>query len=440
MKTRVDLLSDSPSRVFFKYLVPSISATLVTSIYILADTIIVGKGIGPDAVAALNLVLPLYSIIFGIGALFGIGGAVLMSVAKGQGNEQGMKQYFTTALLLLAFFAITFAGACLIFQEPLIEILGVTKETRQYVLEYNRFFFWGIPVFGCSAFLQAFVRNDGNPKLAMIGVITGGISNIILDLLFVYGFHLGMGGAALASVIGVLLTCFILCAHFFTKQNQLKLSLQGVGRSHVGEIVKNGFSSFIVEIASGVVTFVFNIQLLRYLGNEGVTIYSIICNTALIMSSLSNGISQAAQPIIAINYGAKKMERIVVVQKLGIKVSAFAGGILTVIGLLFPTFIVSLFLGEGTTVGLDAILPIRIYFISFIAMAVNIFFANYFQAILKPKNALVLCLLRGLVLSILFVQILPMCFGAIGIWFTMIFVETITFVVGIVMIKKQKRV
>ena len=137
-------------------------------------------------------------------------------------------------------------------------------------------------VFFFSSFLQTFVRNDGAPKLSMNAVITGGVTNIILDYLFVFPLDMGMKGAALATVIGSSLTVLILCTHFFSSKNQLAFSLKAFSPVFLGKIFANGFTSFVIEIASGFTIFIFNQQLLHYLGNTGVSVYGIISNTAIV--------------------------------------------------------------------------------------------------------------------------------------------------------------
>ena len=203
--------------------------------------------------------------------------------------------------------------------------------------------------------------------------------------------------------------------------------------------MKNGFSSFLIEMSSGIVIFIFNNQVLRYIGDVGVTVYSIISNTAIIVSSLSNGISQAAQPLLAVNYGAGKYDRIHQVKRLGLVLSFVTGIVFAVIGFCFPEFIVGLFVHPSKEVQELAPMAIQMYFISFILMVPNIFYSNYFQSTLQPIYALIICVLRGLILSGVLVYILPIILGIKGIWMTMVFVESITLVVIITFVLREKR-
>ena len=434
-----DLLNDNVKKLFFRYLIPSVSATLVTSIYVLADTIFIGKGISDTAVVALNIIIPLFSLYFGMGLLFGVGGSVLLSVAKGQGNEKKANTYFTVAFIANGIASLIFLIINLVAFDQIAYLLGASETTIGYIREYGMYFIWGIPFFCFSSFLQAFVRNDKAPKLSMIAVISGGVINIIIDYVFIYIFDMGMGGASLATVFGSVVSCIILSTHFLSKSNTLHLVKQGLHLRYFGDVTKNGFSSFLIEMSSGIVIFIFNNRVLHYIGDVGVTVYSIISNTAIIVSSLSNGISQAAQPLLALNYGAGKYDRINQVKRLGLVFSFATGIVFAVVGFCFPEFVVGLFIHPSKEVQELAPLAIQIYFISFILMVPNIFYSNYFQSTLQPIYALIICVLRGLILSGVLVYILPTILGVKGIWMTMIFVECITLAVIIAFALREKR-
>ena len=287
---QTDMLKAPIRSVFFSYLAPSVSATLVTSIYILADTMMIGRGVGASGIAALNLLLPLYSAYYGFGMMCGVGGSVLFGFSRGKGDEEAAKGYFTTALLLAVLLAAASIGLCAAFFDPLLILLGDTPSLNPYSVPYGRVLVAGSPVFVFSSFLQAFVRNDGAPKLAMAGVISGGVTNVILDYVFIFPLGQGMAGAALATVMGTCLTVLILCTHFFSKENHLKLA-GGFSLKRAFAVASNGLASFILEMSGGFVTFIFNRQLLAYVGETGVVVYSMLSNAALVVKSFSCGIA-----------------------------------------------------------------------------------------------------------------------------------------------------
>ncbi len=431
------LLKEPVSKIFFRYLMPAILANMVTSIYILADTIIIGKGIGTLAMAALNIILPLFNIFFGVGLLFGVGGSVLMSIARGRGDEQLGKCYFTLSVILNAVTCLILTVLLWIFMEPVVLFLGATEATLPYIRDYAPYVILGLSAFAFSSLLQTFVRNDGAPKLAMIAVISGGVLNVILDLIFVFPLQMEMTGAAIASVIGSLCTVCILLLHFLSKTNGLKFSLKAFSFSCIGRVFQNGFTSFLVDVTSGIVMFIFNIQILEYAGDNGVSVYGVICNTAIIVVCLCNGINQAAQPILSTNYGAGFSERIAQIRKLGIRTSLIICSLPAILGLVIPNMFTYIFINPNREILAMTPSAIRIYFIGFFVMGINMFAVGYFQSTAKPKLSLLICLARGCVLSIIFVTSLAPTFGINGIWASVPLAEFVTLALSIYFLVRQ---
>lgn len=433
-----DFLNKPVKQVFMRYLVPSVFATMVTSIYVLADTIIVGKGIGTIAVAALNIVLPLYNIFFGLGLIFGVGGSVLMSILRGEGDEKGSNAYFSTSLVAMCVVLALSMAFFTAFMEEIALVFGGTPETMPYIMDYMPYIVWGMGLFFFSSYLQTFIRNDGAPRLAMYAVVSGGVANIILDYVFVYNFNMGMAGAAIATVMGSGLTVVILLTRFFTKKNNLHFSLKGVRPSFIKNIILNGFASFLIEIASGVTIFVFNIQLLKYAGNTGVSVYSIISNTAIVVVCLCKGINQAAQPLLSTNYGAGLYERTDKIRSLAVKVSIIICAVPVILGLVVPDFFTYIFINPDSAILSMSASAIRIYFVGFMMLGINMVFICYFQAILKNGYSMIICLMRGLILVVAFAYIFPLFMDVTGIWLAVPAAETITMLFGIYLIYFKK--
>lgn len=432
-----EFIQKSVRQLFFHYLIPAICGTMVTSIYVLADTIIIGKRLGATALAALNIALPIYNIFFGMGLLTGVGGSVLMSICRGKSKKEEGNVYFSTALILNAVLLTISMIVCITFMEDIARLLGGTSETMPYIMDYIPAIIWGMGTYFFSSFLQTFIRNDGAPKLAMNGVIAGGVTNIVLDYIFVYPMNMGMKGAALATVLGSALTVLILCTHFFTKKNQLRITLNGFRISFLKNIITNGFTSFVIEVASGFTIFIFNLQLIRYLGNTGVSVYGIICNTALVVICLCKGIEQAAQPILSINHGAGLHSRILKVQSLSLKTSVIICALPVLLGLLVPNVFTYIFL-EPTQELLTLAAPaIRIYFIGFLFLGINMVFICYFQSVARSIPSLTLCLLRGCILVVIFVYLLPPVLGSTGIWLAFPAAEFSTMIIGILLYRQD---
>lgn len=434
---KLNLLDDPVERLFFRYLAPSISATLVTSVYILADTLMIGRGVGAIGIAALNILLPLFSLFYGTGMLFGVGGGVLLSFSKGRQDDRGAKEYFTAALFMAAVMSLCYVVLFHVFFGPVTAFLGRNDTMEAYVNEYGRILVSGSPVFLTSAFLQAFVRNDKAPKTSMAAVIAGGVTNVILDYIFIFPMGMWMAGAAAASVIGSLLSVGILATHFFTAGNTLK-AVRHFQVKRIAEVTVSGLASFLLEMSNGIVTFLFNRQLLVYVGDLGVVVYGIICNSSLIVSSVSNGIAQAVQPLAAVNYGAGKWNRLKKTKRLGELAALLGGFLFAAVGLLFPAAVTEAFVAPDAGILAMSVPAVRIYFSSFVFMGINILYSTWFQSIMKPGYSLFLCMLRGLVLNSILVFVLPLLFGVTGIWAVMPVTELFTLAAGIFLVRKMQ--
>ena len=323
-----------------------------------------------------------------------------------------------------------------VFFLPVTAFLGRNENMTPYVEEYGRILISGAPAFLFASFYQVFVRNDKAPKLAMTAVVSGGVLNIILDYILMFPLKMGMAGAAAATVIGTCVTLLILLTHLVSKGNTLKF-VTGFHLSQAVAVVKNGFSSFLLDMCNGIVTFLFNRQILSVAGELGVVVYGIISNSAYIASSVNNGISQAVQPILATNYGAGKKDRLKEVRHLAERTACFSGVLFAATGLLFPALVTEAFVRPEKEILAMSVPAIRIYFLSFAAMGLNVLYTTWFQSVMEPGNALKICLLRGIILNSILVFILPIFMGVTGIWMVMPVTEVLTFVMCRIMLKKQ---
>lgn len=263
--------------LFFRYLIPSIMGTMVTSIYVLADTIIIGKGLGSVAMAALNIALPIYNIYFGLGLLFGVGGSVLMSIYRGRGEKEKADAYFTSAFLMNTVVWLLLLAASIFFMEDLAWLLGGTEETMPYIMDYIPYIIGGMGAFFFSSFLQTFVRNDGAPNLAMNAVIIGGVTNIILDYVFVFRMNLGLTGAALATVIAQgVVAAFNLSYLFRNYRNVFTWDGLKISFSRLKAMVRIGISPFGQTLIPSVIIVFTNWQCIRYGGDDALAVFSLL--------------------------------------------------------------------------------------------------------------------------------------------------------------------
>ena len=425
---KLNLLKDKESKVFFHYLVPAVCSTLVTSVYLLVDTLIIGQGVGALGISALNIFMPFFLLFNGIGLLFGIGSGILISSEDGMGNKKKANQYFATGFVSILSIAIILGLIWNYYLQPLCVILGANSDTIDLVLEYGKCIMAFAPVFMMSNYFAPIVRNMKNPKLVMCAVLTGSVLNVILDYVFVFPMDMGMFGAAAATVIGSLTTLLVLSTHFIKKQNRVKINKETISLNLLAPIFKCGFSSLIMEVASGFVIFIFNIQILKYIGNNGIVVYGIISNCVLVGLALFNGVAQAAQPIIATNFGAGLNTRVKKVLKYALITTTIIGVSLFAVVFLLTGQIIKVFVQANSEILSVGIPALRLYLSAFCIMNINILISSYFQSVGKEKVAIYISIIRGFLLNIVLAFLLPSVLPSTVLWVVVPVSELITLV------------
>ena len=427
----MNLLKDNILKLYFKFLIPSLGSAMVMSIYTLTDAIVIGKGVGADALAALSITTPLLCILMSTGILFGIGGSVPMSVARGTHNYDKARRFFTLSFLGLLITTLFLWGIYIIFIPVLLRMMGANDNLYPHALSYMRYIIAFLPFAVFSNYLAIFVRADSDPNRAMIGVLLGGALNIVLDIVFVFPMKMGMGGAALASALGMVVQVTIGISHFFSSGNNLKFIKPRHTFSSAGQILISGVPSFFNEFANGFIVFLFNIQILKYCGDTSLSIYSVISNCVILFNSLFTGVGQSVQPIIATNYGAGNMDRIRESKKLSLFTIAAMGTIFSLSGIMFPESVCNIFLEMTAEMSDIARKGIRIYFMAFLPMGINLLTSYLLQAVMKVKQSLLISLLRNILLSSICILLFPVLFGGDSLWIVMPVVEILVVIISI---------
>lgn len=436
----MDLLNDKMKQLYLKYLVASFGSALLTSVYGLVDMVMVGQYHGPTGSAAMAVIAPVWNIIYSFGLLAGIGGSVLFSASRGrkdttsEGNE-----FFTTAFILTGIFSVVLWLGILFFDEPLLRLFGADAQMLPLAKRYLLPVKFGVPVFLFMQMFAAFLRNDGNPALATKAVILGGVFNVIGDYLLVFTFDLGILGAGIATVGGAFLSLTAMTTHFFGKRNTLKLVRPRGFLFQGRRIITTGFSTFFIDIAMGLLTMLFNRQIMRYLGGDALAVYGIIVNIGTFVQCCAYGVGQATQPILSINFGAQRFDRIRVLIRYNLISVAVVSGIWLSLTMTIPNAFVQLFMAP--TEGVLKIAPsiIRGYCLSFLLLPLNIYSTYYFQSVMKPLTSFAISVARGMVISGALILLLPLVFEGKGLWFAMPITELVVaiFVVS-AMIKSMK--
>ncbi len=438
LEEKMDLLKDDLKKLYLRFLIPSLGSAMVMSIYTLTDAIVIGKGVGPNALAALSITTPLLCILMAMGILFGVGGSVQMSVYRGTGNYEKANRFFTLSFATLAVIA---AALWLIYGfgiSTLLRIMGANDILYPYALAYMKYIIAFLPVAVFSNYIAIFVRADGDPNRAMAGVMLGGVVNIVLDIVFVFPMQMGIGGAALASAIGMVIQVCVGITHFFSRKNGLKFILPKHVGSSVMQIIANGIPSFFNEFANGFIVLLFNIQILKYCGESALSVYSVISNCVILFNSLFTGVGQSIQPIIATNYGGGKWERIRKTRRMAFLTIAVMGLIFSMSGILFPEEVCSIFMNLDEEMKTIARMGVRIYFVAFFPMGINLLTSYYLQSILCVKKSLCISLLRNVILSSAAIIAFPILFDGNSLWVAMPVVEAVVLVVSMVFLSGKR--
>lgn len=298
---------------------------------------------------------------------------------------------------------------------------------------------FAVPSFLFTQLLSAFLRNDGDPALATKAVLFGGVFNVFGDYFFVFTLDMGIMGAGIATVMGSVFSLIIMLTHFFKKSNTLKLTKPTKLFSKLKKISTTGFSTFFIDVAMGILTMLFNRQILKYLGTDALSVYGIIINISTFVQCCAYSIGQASQPIISVNFGAGQKKRIGEVLKYALFTAAVFGAVWTAAAQLIPNVFVRIFMTP--TENILAIAPgiIRTYGISFLLLPFNIFSTYYFQAMMKPGTAFIVSVGRGTIISGVLIYLLPAVVGANSIWFAMPITELAVAVFVAAMMRKCQK-
>ncbi|MDD3402970.1 MAG: MATE family efflux transporter [Hespellia sp.] len=426
------------NRMFTKYVSQNIFGMIGISLYILADTFFISRAEGANGITALNLVLPLYSFIFAIGSMMGVGSAIRFKIGRAK-QEESAELYFSNALIFALIFGAFFMVIGGVFPDRLLALLGGNDVIVRIGTSYTRIFMLFAPFFMWNYICNAFVRNDGAPTIAMAATLLSSLFNIVMDYVLMFPLGMGMAGAALATAVSPIIGICICCIHFFSRKNTVKFLWKLPSVKRLGQSCQLGVSAFIGEFASGVTTMVFNGIILTLSGNVGVAAYGVIANTALVAISVFNGVAQGSQPILSDCYG--KHERVAVrkVLKMGVATAMVLALSLLAVVYLGADRIVAVFnSSQDTQMAGYAASGIRIYFIGFLFAGYNIVGTGYLSAIDSAGWAFLASILRGVVAIVLCVVTLSFLFGMTGVWLAFPAAELLTAIVTTIAIIRTK--
>ena len=425
---------------FAKYVSQNILGMVGISLYILADTFFIAQAVGTDGITALNLVLPLYSFIFAIGQMIGVGSAIRFAVEKGQGRENKFA-WFSNALIWATMFGAVFMVIGFLFPEQLVALMGGDAVIVAVGAPYTRIFMSFSIFFMWNHVCNAFVRNDGAPTVAMAATLFSSLFNIVFDYVLMYPMHMGMEGAALATACSPIVGVLICLTHILSGRSTLHFQWIKPDIKRLWQACQVGVSAFIGEMSSGVTTLAFNYLILGLAGNTGVAAYGVVANLAIVVMALFNGIAQGSQPLVSEYYGKNEHGQIRRVLGMGLGLSLVFAVMVVVAMWLFPAQLTAIFnKSDDPVLASYAEEGLRLYMTGFFFAGWNMLGASVLSAMEQARAAFVASMLRGFVLILLCAFALAALFGMTGVWLSYPAAEALTLVVTMIALYRCTRI
>lgn len=429
----IDLGTVKIPRLFRLYLIPTLLGMLSLCAVTATDGIFVGRGVGSDALAAVNICIAPTMVMMGISLMLGVGSSVVSSIHLASGNVKAARLNVTQALATATLIVIIFLGLTLISIDTTGHALGSSDTLMPLVRDYMP---W---IFVCCLFQSwcgiglFVVRLDGSPKYAMWCNVLPGLLNVVLDYIFIFPLQMGIKGAAIATCIscavgGVMVMGYLLFFARTLRLIKIKMSRKSFRLTlrNIGYQCKIGISALLGEATMGVLMLMGNLMFMKYIGNDGVGAFSIACYYCPFVFMIGNAIAQSAQPIISYNYGKGSKSRVIATEKLAILAALGCGLAITAAFIFTPSAMVHLFLDPDLAAAKIAVKGFPIFSVAFIAFIFNLTAIGYFQSVEKVTPSIVFALLRGLIFLVPAFILLPTILNATGIWLALGISEILT--------------
>lgn len=441
----IDFETENISRLFRKLLIPTILGTISMSAMTAIDGVFMGRGVGAEGVASVNIVVPIYQIMAGLGLMIGTGCSVVASVHLSRKNIKAARLNITQSIIVSSIFTLLLCGLIFFFPEKTARLLGASETLLPLVIDYM---IWLVPcfIFEMWSLIGLFIiRVDGSPRFAMWCNIIPSVLNAVLDWVFIFPLGMGIKGAAIATGIsmflgGLMAMIYLLFYAETLGLIRMKLSMKSM-RLTMRNIMyqcKIGASTLLGEMSLAVLVFVGNIVFMSYLGDAGVGAFGIACYYMPFFFMMGNSIAQSAQPIISYNYGLSRWHQIKKARRLLFMSSLVCGLVVSLLFVLIPDKLVYLFVAEGSEAGRIAVNGFPYLAVGIIPFIMNVATIGYYQSIERVKYSTLFVLLRGCVFLLPCFIIIPRLINITGIWLSMPAAELLTIIVIFIVWQKSR--
>lgn len=424
---------------FFKFILPAVASQWVFALYTMVDGMFVARGVSETALAAVNIASPFVTGMFALSLTFAVGTSTIVALLFGQKKIKEAREVFSQNMTVLTAVSLLITVGVLGGITGFGKFLGATETTLPYVKEYISTIAPFAVCFILSYSFEILISTDGYPALATVIVSLGVILNCILDYLFVFVLHKGVSGAAFATGISQTVVIVFYLKHFLGKKGTIIFCRYPFRPVLILREMRNGFPSGITELSAGIITFVFNQAIIRYLNEDAIVSYSIIAyiNAIVIMSMV--GVAQGCQPLVSYYYGKGEKEKCRRLLRYELCTVAAASVLAVGVCCFLADKIVGIFISANLIeLRKYSAQVFRVFILSFLLAGYNVAAAGYFTAIEKPGIAVVISLGRGLVMLIISMVILTALFGGKGIWWAAALSEALCLVVSVLLLKRER--
>ena len=423
-----------------RFALPTMVMMIFMSLYSIVDGIFISRLLGTNALSAANIVYPVISIVFAVGIMLSTGGSALIAKKLGEGKEREAREDFSFLTLVSFLFGIAILLIGNIFIEPIVRALGSTDALLPYCVDYLSVSLLLAPAAMLQMMFQTFFVTAGKPLIGLILTISGGVANMILDYLFMGPFNMGISGAALATGIGELIPAVIGLFYFLFTRHSLYLT-KPVFRFHVlKESCFNGSSEMVTNLSTAVVTYLFNITMLKFLGEPGVAAITIVLYGQFLFNALYMGFSMGVAPVISYNHGSQNLTLLKRIFKICIGFISISSILITVMALVSSPVIVEIFTPIGSATYDIAKTGFFLFSINYIFAGINIYSSSMFTAFSDGKVSALISFVRTFVLIVLNILLLPYLIGVNGVWLAVPAAEFMTLFLSVYFFYKKRNV
>ena len=423
-----------------RFVLPSIGMMIFTSIYGIVDGFFVSNYVGKTEFAAVNLIMPFPMMLGAFGFMIGTGGTALVSMTMGQGKKQEANEIFSMLIKVLIIVGIALSILGIVFIKEIAIFLGATEDMLEHCVTYGAILMATMTPFMLTNTFQSFLVTAEKPDLGLKITVAAGVTNIILDYLFIGVFRWGLVGAASATGISQLVGG-VLPLIYFTCENDslLRLVRTKINFRHLGKTCFNGSSELMTNVSLSLVNMLYNLQLMKYAGENGVAAYGVIMYVNFVFVGVFIGYAFGSAPIIGYNYGAGNKEELKNVYKKSLLFNLVSGIGMCIIAILTSGILAGIFVGYDAELYEMTKRGFAIYSISFVVMGLNIYASSFFTALGNGLISAILSFLRTFLFQLVCVLVLPLIFDLDGIWLAIVAAEGMALVLSFVMLKAYKK-